>query len=133
MVAFGRHSLILESPSHCKFCWLLYWIFLFVSLLLFSSSPLPSLSLTPIFCTMPRHFSNLPSSACEGDTSDPFYSCFPNNSQLYTPEPSGSQEALVANSDFSQTLLSPPPIPNFLQHVGPDRHKGYVLYTHEYN
>ena len=83
---------------------------------------------------MSRHFSNPPSSsACEGDTSDSFYSHFPNNSQLYTPESSGSQDAIVANSDISETLLSPPPIPSFLHRVGPDQNQGYVLYTHKYN
>lgn len=83
---------------------------------------------------MSGHSSNLPSSSVfEGDASDPIYSCFPSNWQLSTPEPSGSRDAVVLNSDFSQTPLSPPPIPHFLQRVGPNRDKAYVLYTHKYN
>lgn len=83
---------------------------------------------------MPRHFTSLPSSsACEEDTSNPFSSSFPTSSQVYTPESLRSRDAIVVNSDSSQTPLSPPPIPKVLQRVGPDQNKGYVLYTHKYN
>lgn len=72
-------------------------------------------------------FSDLPSSIYEGDPSDPFHFSLPIDSQ-FTPEISESQTASVVNSEFTQPL-PPPPIPDCLQRVGPDRYRQYVLYT----
>lgn len=51
--------------------------------------------------------------------------------QLQTPEPTGSQSSLPP-SDFARPSL-PPPVPDNLQRVGPDRIKQYVLWTMEDN
>ena len=51
--------------------------------------------------------------------------------QLQTPEPIGSQSFLPP-SDFARPSL-PPPIPDNLQRVGPNRIKQYVLQTIEDN
>jgi hypothetical protein len=78
--------------------------------------------------TMSLPFSDLLcSSIYEGDPSDPFHFSFPIDSQ-FTLENLGSQTALVVNSEFTQPL-PPPPIPDYLQRVGPDRHRQYVQYT----
>jgi hypothetical protein len=83
---------------------------------------------------MSQLLSNIPSSSIyEGDTSDPFHFCFPDESHLSIPEPSGSQTASVTGLDLPRPQLKqpPPPIPDILQRVGPDRYKAYVLYPHD--
>jgi hypothetical protein len=70
------------------------------------------------------------SSAYEGDPIDTLHLCFPNETQLCTPGPSGSQQTFdsVYNSG-SLTPLPSPPIPNTLTRVGPGRVKSFVLYS----
>ena len=55
---------------------------------------------------------------------------FSEDTQLFTPEPSGSQQTLHSASDSVFVRPQPPPsIPDTLQRVGPTKTKGYVLYT----
>lgn len=70
------------------------------------------------------------SSAYEVDTTDNLQFPFSEDGQLYTPDPLGSQQTLssVPDPDFLRPP-PPPPIPDTLQLVGPDRTKGYILYS----
>ncbi|EED14180.1 conserved hypothetical protein [Talaromyces stipitatus ATCC 10500] len=70
------------------------------------------------------------SSAYEGDTLDPFYFSFSNETQSSTPDPTGSQGTLDSGSDSG--FLTPLPIlsiPDILTRVGPGRTKTFVLYS----